>query len=236
MDKKSRSKKRRHNRRRIKNAILRKDVLLIAAIILIPIIIFLGLKYFESDLLAHTQDEDRAFNAKAITVDGVDYYPRRDITVLMLLGLNVDDSENKTGEAALLVADNTASSYSILRLNTEAIAKMPSLTLINTNMAKDICTQSRAAISEALNNIYIDHYAAVNSKTLDLDVSNLINLSVSEILFGNIEFIATDCSLKVLSKLADNMSGYTHSETVTVNPDDENALQQTVLKYFYKTK
>lgn len=153
----------------------------------------------------------------------------------MLLGMNVGESKNKE-QAALLVADNTASTYSILRFDPKTISKMPSLTLINTDLAKEICTQSRTAISQTLNDIYIDHYAAVNSDTLNLEISNLVDLSVSDILFGNIEFIATDCSVKALSKLAEDMSSYTQTETVTVNTEDEQALEQIVLKYFYEKK
>lgn len=236
MDKKSRSKNRKRSRKRIKNFLRRKDVLLVVSIILIPVIIFIGVKYFESDLLSHSKDDGSSFDAKAMTVNGINYYPRRDITTLMLLGMNIDGNESSSAKAALLVADNTAAKYSIIKIDPETVDKMPSLALINADLAKDICTQSRSAISETFNGIYIDHYAAVNASTLDLGGDELLDISVSEILFGDIEFIATDCSVKALSKLADDMSSYTYSETVTVDAGDEQAVEKVVIKYFYETK
>ena len=131
--------------------------------------------------------------SKTITVDGVDYFPRQDISVMMLLGIDEEGpvkdsgSYNNTGEAdvvALAVFDEKDQTYSIVTLNRDTMLDMPvlgiggkpagtrygQLALSHTygSGLEDSCENTRKTVSEFLYGLDIDHYFAMNMDAISL--------------------------------------------------------------------
>ncbi len=145
--------------------------------------------------------------SKTITVDGVEYFPRQDIAVLMLLGIDeegpVQDSGsyNNPGSAdvvSLAVFDETERSYSILMLNRDTMLEMPvlgiggkqagtrfgQLALSHTygSGLKDSCENTRKTVSDFLYGLTIDYYLSMN-----MDAISLLNDAV-----GGVQVTVTD--------------------------------------------
>ena len=158
-------------------------------------------------MLGGGQVSDGPSASKTITVDGVEYFPRQDITVMMLLGIDeagpVKDSGsyNNTGEAdvvSLAVFDEKAKSYTVLMLNRDTMLDIPvlgiggkpagtrygQLALSHTygSGLKDSCENTRAAVSDFLYGLEIDYYLAMN-----MDAIALLNDAV-----GGVQVSVTD--------------------------------------------
>jgi LCP family protein required for cell wall assembly len=128
----------------------------------------------------------------------VDYFPRQDITVIMVLGIDeygpvvASESYNNTGEAdmvALLVFDNQKKTCDVLCLNRDTMVEMPVLGVGGKNAGtrygqlalshtygsglKDSCENTKAAVSAFLGGITIDYYVAMN-----MDAIPILNDSV----------------------------------------------------------
>ena len=66
-----------------------KDVsLLCILLILVIVILYSGLRILESTILRSPESYAETESGKTITRDGVDYFPRQDITVVMVLGID----------------------------------------------------------------------------------------------------------------------------------------------------
>ncbi|MBR2715063.1 MAG: LCP family protein [Ruminococcus sp.] len=131
--------------------------------------------------------------SKTVTVDGVDYFPRQDITVLMLMGIDErgkvqpSTSYNNTGEAdmvALAIFDEIDESYSVLVLNrdtmmdirTLGIGGKPSgtvygqLALAHTygTGLEDSCENTVATVSDFLSGLTVDYYLSMNMDAISI--------------------------------------------------------------------
>lgn len=131
--------------------------------------------------------------SKTIVRNGVEYFPRQDITVMMLLGIDQEGpvveshSYNNTGEAdvvALAVFDETNQEYSVLMLNRDTMLEMPVLGLggkpAGTNFGQlalahtygsgleDSCENTKKAVSDLLYGINIDYYLSMNMDAIAL--------------------------------------------------------------------
>lgn len=162
-----------------------KAVLVCVALILVLVILYSGLRVMESTVFFKQQDGE-ALESKWITRDGVSYFPRQDITVIMLLGI---DREGKLAERpdnsgyaadmiALLVFDEQTQKCSILTLNRDMMVMMPGLNAQGvedgayyTQLAlshtfgsglEDSCENTRKTVSDLLYGINIDHYISMN--------------------------------------------------------------------------
>lgn len=101
-------------------------------LILVLVILYSGLRILESTVLLNkpwSEDTER----KTITVDGVDYFPRQDITVLMVLGIDKFGEMESSGYyrndgdadmIMLLVLDETEKKCDILTLNRDTMVNM----------------------------------------------------------------------------------------------------------------
>ena len=83
-------------------------------------------------------DNETESGRKTITVNGTDYFPRQDITVVLLMGIDttgemVDSgSYNNDGESdvvALLVFNEESETFSVININRDAMVNMPVLGL-----------------------------------------------------------------------------------------------------------
>lgn len=57
-------------------------------LVLILVIIYSGLQILESSVLLTEEGPAETIKTKTVTRNGVDYFPRQDITVLMVLGID----------------------------------------------------------------------------------------------------------------------------------------------------
>lgn len=101
-------------------------------LILALVILYSGLRILESTVLLDrpwSEDTER----KTITVDGVEYFPRQDITVLMVLGIDKFGEMESSGYyrndgdadmIMLLVLDETEKKCDILTLNRDTMVNM----------------------------------------------------------------------------------------------------------------
>lgn len=163
-----------------------KPVLLIAIVFLVLVFAYSGLRVLESTVF-HKQPGSDAAPSKTITRDGVDYFPRQDMTVVMLAGIDEEGpvqssgSYNNTGEAdmvMLLIFDETNEKLDVLSLNRDAMVTMPvlgiggkqagtlfgQLALAHTygSGLSDSCDNLETTVSDLLYGLDIDYYAVMN--------------------------------------------------------------------------
>lgn len=180
---------------------------LVSLLILVFVVIFSGLQILESTVLAPEQPADATVATKTITRKGVDYFPRQDITVFLILGIDefgpVKDSKsyNNEGESdvvLLAIFDETAKTYNVLALNRDTMMDVPvlglggkfagtyfeQLALAHTygSGLQDSCENTKKAVSDFLNGIRIDYYLAMN-----MDAIGILNDAV-----GGVQVNVTD--------------------------------------------
>ena len=133
------------------------------------------------------------YQGKTLIRNGVAYYPRQDITVLLVLGIDqkgpaVDSgSYNNAGDAdavMLVIFDETKGSYRILTLNRDTMVQMPvlglggkqagtryaQLTLSHTygNGLEDSCENTKTTVSDLLYGLRIDYYVSMRMDAIGL--------------------------------------------------------------------
>lgn len=189
---------------------------LIAILLLALVVLFSGVQIVSSVLSAGNRSAGGTAGSKTITVGGVDYFPRQDITVLLLMGIDEtgpmapSDSYNNTGEAdmiALAVFDEADKSYTVLTLNRDTMLEMPVLGIggkqagtlygqlalahtYGTGM-EDSCENTKKAISDFLGGVQIDYYLSMNMDAVAIlnDAVGGVRVTVTE------DFSAVDGSL-----------------------------------------
>lgn len=162
-------------------------------LILVLVILFSGLRILESTVLSKGQQAGEQAASKTVERNGVEYYPRNDITVMLVMGIDEtgpvknSGSYNNTGEAdmlALLVFDETSEQMDILYLNRDTMVDMPALGIggkeagtVNRQLAlshtygsglKDSCENTKKTISELFCGLYIDYYVAMNMDAIPM--------------------------------------------------------------------
>ena len=99
-----------------------KILIVVTALILVMVAIYSGLQILESAVFQPTPETETVSTSKTITRNGVRYFPRQDITVFLVMGIDeygpVKDSMsyNNRGEAdvvLLAIFDETVSIASI---------------------------------------------------------------------------------------------------------------------------
>jgi len=167
------------------------------SLILVLVIIYSGLRILESTIF-YNRNEDFEIKTKTITRDGVKYYPRQDINVILVMGINQEgpvraSEEPNNGNAAdfvgLVVFDEAAENWTLLNLNRDTMLNMPALNEkgreIGTMYAQlafahtygtgveDSCENTVKAVSNFLGGVNIDYYVSMN-----LDAIGLLNDAV----------------------------------------------------------
>lgn len=178
-----------------------------AVLLLVLTVLYSGLQILEATVLKSGSDTESEIVSKTITRNGIDYYPRRDITVMMLLGIDregpVADSGTFTNPGAsdavmLLIFDEKNETWSILQLNRDTMLDIPMLGLGGKEAGttfgqlalahtygsglEDSCVNTRKAVSNFLGGITIDYYISMN-----VDAVALLNDAV-----GGVTVTVTD--------------------------------------------
>ena len=116
-----------------KKKLLRGVVTFCLLLILVLVILYSGLQILESTVLFPGLDSAVAAPGKTITRDGVDYYPRQDITVMLVMGIDNEgpvESSNyyrNSGQAdsiMLFVFDETNEECTVLYINRDTMLDM----------------------------------------------------------------------------------------------------------------
>ena len=191
--------------------------IVVAAVILILVLVMIysGLRILEPTVF-FAEQEETAVSTKTITRDGVDYFPRQDITTILVMGIDeegpVTDSGSyrNNGEAdmvAVVILDQKAETYSILTLNRDMMLNMPALGIggrqagtfygqlalshtYGSGLA-DSAENTRDTVSALLYGIRIDHYVSMNMDAIGIlnDAVGGVTVTVTD------DFSAVDESL-----------------------------------------
>lgn len=172
-------------------------LLIPAILLLVALFLFSGVKLMESVLLPE-MDVEPQFLSRIIVRDGVSYYPRQDINVVLLIGTDVDGKIQSSGSynnkasadmVTLLVFDEAKEEFHVLSLNRDTMMDIPVLGIngrqagtvfaqlatshnYGTGLA-DSCENTRKAVSDFLYGLTIDHYFSMN-----MDGIGILNDSV----------------------------------------------------------
>lgn len=168
------------------------------ALILVLVIAYSGLQILESAGFLLQQDKEETATTKTITRDGVDYFPRQDITVVMLLGIGqwgeveaaaTPNTATAVDMITLMIFDEKTQELRLLSLNRDTMLEMPKLDengrengtyygqlayshTYGTGV-EDSCENTRKTISNFLYGINIDYYVSMN-----LDAIAILNDAV----------------------------------------------------------
>lgn len=190
-------------------------VLVCVVLILLSVMIYSGLRILESTVFSNGQSEQIA--TKTIIRDGVRYYPRQDISVVMVLGIDregkvVPSEEPNHGSAVdmatLLVFDEKEQTCTLLCLNRDTMVEMPRLNdygrKTGTRVAQlalshtygrgmaDSCLNTAETISNMFYGIAIDHYFSMS-----MDAVSILNDAVGGVTVNvTDDFSKVDPSLK----------------------------------------
>ena len=196
----------------------KKSILFPCVVTILVLLIFIsGLQLLESTVFfKHQGVVDQSFESKTIVRDGISYFPRQDIKVLLILG--IDDfgpvTENtmlhQAGAAdmvTLVVFNETSKSVSLLVLNRDTMLEMPvlgiggkeagtyfgQLALSHTfgSGLKDSCENSKKTVSNFLYGLRIDYYLAMN-----MDAITILNDAVGGVTVNVVDdFSAIDSTI-----------------------------------------
>jgi len=187
-------------------------------LILVLVMIFSGLQILESTVFSKGNESETVVESKTITVDGVDYFPRQDITVMMVLGIDQDGPVCDSGSyrnpgaadmAMLLVIDEKNEEARILYLNRDTMMDIPilgvdglpagtlsgQLALAHTygSGLEDSAENTRKAISSFLHGVRIDYYVSMN-----MDAIGILNDALGGVTVTVVDdFSAVDPSIKM---------------------------------------
>lgn len=167
------------------------------ALVLVFVILYSGLQILESTVL-HTPQQMEVRVRKTITRDGVDYYPRQDITTVLVMGIDqtgpaqLSDKPNDgkaVDMAAVVIVDEKAEKCTVLNINRDTMLEMPMLNEASREDGtffgqlayshtygrggEDSCENTRKAISNFLYGITVDYYIAMN-----MDAVTILNDAV----------------------------------------------------------
>lgn len=167
-------------------------ILRLAIILLVIVVLYSGVRIADS-LLSEKETPTPLPPSQIITRDGVNYYPRQDIVVFMVAGIDesgpVKDSGsyNNPGEAdmvTLVIMDQANRKMDLLTLNRDTMVDMPvlgvdgkkagtyhgQLALAHTygSGLNDSAENLKTTVSELLYNLDIDYYVTMNMDAISI--------------------------------------------------------------------
>ena len=159
-------------------------LIVLLAFLLIAVLLFSILQLVRGSI--RPQQTEQAVASKTVTYDGVEYFPRQDMDVLLIMGIDKfgpvepSTSYNNDGEAdvvMLLIFDHADACIRVLNIDRDTMTEMPvlgiggkqagtvygQLALAQTygSGLEDSCENTREAVSTLLNGVSIDYYAAL---------------------------------------------------------------------------
>jgi len=159
---------------------------------LVLVMLYSGLRILESTVFYRQSEVTMQTESKTISRNGVKYFPRQDITVVMFLGIGwegeaVAKEMNHGGAvdmAALLIFDPKTEDCTVLSLNRDMMVYMPVLNETGKAVGayygqlayshtygtgvEDSCENTRTTISNLMYGLQIDHYFALNMDAISI--------------------------------------------------------------------
>jgi len=185
-----------------------KDIAYFSVIlILVLVMLFSGLQILESTVFSPEQEREGQHTTKTITRNGVNYFPRQDITVVLVMGVDkygpVADSGSYNNEGAadmvaLMIFDEKNKTYTVVGLNRDTMVDMPvlgiggkvagkqhaQLALAHTQGSglEDSCENVRKTVSDLLYGLNIDYYISMNMDAITAlnDAVDGVTVTVTE--------------------------------------------------------
>ena len=190
-----------------------KDIfLVIILLVLVLVILYSGLQILESTVLHSQEGSETPVSTKTITRDGVEYFPRQDVTVMLVLGIdqygpaessNYYRNKGSADSIMLLVFDEGDKSCTVLYLNRDTMVEMDvlgvkgeyagttygQLALAHTygTGLEDSCENVKNTLMNYLHGLTVDYYVAMN-----MDAIPILNDAV-----GGVTVTVTDDFSKV---------------------------------------
>jgi len=171
----------------------RKAAFFCVILILVLVMMISGLRILESTVFYREQPQEETYERKTITHNGVEYYPRQDITTILVMGIDqmgpVQDSgsykNHGTADMVMLViCDEKSEECRILALNRDTMLEMPVLGLGGREAGteygqlalshtfgsglEDSCENVKKTVSNFLNRINIDYYMSMNMEAISI--------------------------------------------------------------------
>ena len=185
-----------------------KKILFFGAILaLLMVMLYSGFRILEATVFYQPEIVQEQTSRKTIERDGVEYFPRQDQTIVMVLGIDqygpvVDSGTYNNHGAAdmvmLMIFDEANETYNILQLNRDTMVEMPvlgiggkeagtyfgQLALAHTygSGLEDSCENTRKAVSNLLYGLTIDYYVAMNMDAIAIlnDAVGGVTVNVTE--------------------------------------------------------
>ncbi len=184
----------------------RGAVLYSVILVLVLLIGYSGHRILVSTIFSKP-DPEPAHRSKVVTREGVSYFPRQDITTMLIMGIDqfgkVEDSGAYTNTGAsdvniLLIFDETAKQCNVLHLNRDTMLEMPvlgvggreagtyygQLALAHTygSGLDDSCLNVSKAVSRFLGGIDINYYLSMNMDAIAIvnDAVGGVTVQVTE--------------------------------------------------------
>ena len=185
-----------------------KDLVFLGlTLILVLVMLYSGLRILESTVFHTGQEGSGNYVSKTIERNGQKYFPRQDITVVLVLGIDqfgpVADSGSYQNRGAadldiLLIFDETNRQINILHLNRDTMLEIPvlgiggrqagtyygQLALAHTygSGLSDSAENARKTISDFLYGLHIDYYVSMNMDAITIlnDAVGGVTVNVTE--------------------------------------------------------
>jgi LCP family protein required for cell wall assembly len=165
-------------------------VILLALVI---VILYSGLQILESTVLQNTEKPAQVTTTKTISRNGIEYFPRQDVTVMMVLGIdqmgpvtssNYHRNNGAADSIMLLVFDENARDCTVLYLNRDTMLNMDvlgvrgeyagtaygQLALAHTygTGLEDSCQNVKNTLMKYIHGLTIDYYVAMNMDAIPI--------------------------------------------------------------------
>ena len=162
-------------------------------LVLVLVILYSGLRILESTVLHQAEEPTTQESTKTILRDGVEYFPRQDVTVMLVLGIDqygpVESSNYYRNNGAadsvmLLVFDETNKDCTVLYLNRDTMLDMDvlgvrgeyagttygQLALAHTygTGMEDSCENVKSTLMNFMHGLTIDYYVAMNMDAIPI--------------------------------------------------------------------
>ena len=176
-----------------KSKTLRRIINFCILLILVLVMLYSGLRIMESTVLFTGDESGQATATKTITRDGVDYFPRQDLTVMMVLGIdqygpvessNYYRNKGSADSIMLLIFDQTNEECSVLYINRDTMLNMDVLgvkgdyagttygqvALAHTygNGLEDSSINVKNTLMNFIHGMTIDYYVAMNMDAIPI--------------------------------------------------------------------
>ena len=174
--------------------IRKRDVLFVGIILLLVLVmLYSGLQILESTVLSSPEEQVVQTERKTIERNGIEYFPRQDITVVMVLGIDQygpmvsSESYRNTGSAdsvMLLVFDETEKNCTVLYLNRDTMVDMDVLglngELIGTDYGQlalahtygtgmeDSCVNVKNTLMNFMHGLNIDYFVSMGMDAIPI--------------------------------------------------------------------